>query len=130
MEDFKVDGDNDLLFTPTVKLEVATAHCLIEGESYLEDAFDFYKNISHWFQQYLTEFGKPIIFEIKLTYFNTSSSRGILTLLSELAIEQSAGKEINITWYYPVPDEDDMLSEIEDFVIESGVKMAIVPRSR
>ncbi len=127
MEDFKVQDDEDLLFTPIVALEAKSGKCLIEGESYLEDAFDFYSKITNWMQQYLESTKGPIHLDIKLTYFNTSSSRGILTLLTELASYQKRGKEVEVIWYYPIPDEDDMLSELEDFVFESGIKMEIVP---
>lgn len=130
MEDFKVHGDDELPFTPDVKLEVSTGNGLIEGESYLEDAFEFYKKITDWLKEHIATFDKPINLVIKLNYFNTSSSRGILTLLSDMAVYQRQGKNIKISWYYPVPDEDDILAELEDFVIESGVKMDVIPEPR
>ena len=130
MEDFEVLGDKELPFTPDVKLEVETGNCFIKGESYLEDAIDFYNKITNWLKEHLATFNKPIHLMIRLNYFNTSSSRGILTLLTEMALCQQQGKQVKISWYYPVPDEDDIRVELEDFIIASDVKMDMIPELR
>ncbi len=130
MKDLIVRSDDDILFTPSVAFSATSGKCLIEGESYLEDAFDFYQKLLEWIEQYITTQGRPLAITFDLSYFNTSSSRGILNLLVELAKQQKAGANISVEWFYPVPDEDDMLAEIEDFMIESGVKMKILPKNK
>ena len=56
---------------------------LLEGESYPENSFDFYKPIFEWFS---TEFPKLDFFELhlKLSYMNSSSIKCILDILNIL----------------------------------------------
>ncbi len=129
MEDLIIRSDADLLFTPNVSFVAASGRCHISGESYLEDAVEFYDGLLNWIVRYIHTYKKPPTITFELRYFNTSSSRGILNMLNTLAKYQKNGVHVHINWYYPVPDEDDMLQEIEDFVLESGVKMEVIPKT-
>ncbi len=71
---------------------------LLEGESYPENSFDFYKPIFEWFS---TEFPKLDFFELhlKLSYMNSSSIKCILDILNILDDSHKSGKIIKIKWF-------------------------------
>lgn len=52
--------------------------------------------------------------DIKLEYFNTSSSKCLYDLFKQLKRIESSGKDININWYYEPMDED-MFEAGEDY---------------
>jgi len=52
--------------------------------------------------------------EVKLEYFNTSSSKCILDVFKKLEIIHKARNDVEIKWYYEEDDED-MLEAGEDY---------------
>ena len=126
MENLIIEGTRDTYFTPNVELKSENGNCSITGESYLEEPFEFYEKISAWFKQYFSEGGEAITLDLKLTYFNTSSSRAILEMLRELKFLKDDGKDVTVNWYYPDPDDEEILMEGEDFMEESGLDINMV----
>ncbi len=95
-------------------------------KSYLEESFEFYDNLIKWIDKYFAEGAKSIQLSFKLTYFNTSSSRAILDLLTSLKRQQDDGKDVTVNWYYPDPDNDEMRMEAEDYIDETGLDINLV----
>jgi len=126
MEDLLLEGSRDVYFSPAVKLVTASGHCSITGESYLEEPYEFYRKIAAWFIDYVEAGGTSIQLDIKLNYFNTSSSRAILEMLRVLKNLQKNGTTLEVNWYYPDPDDDEILMEGEDFQEECGLKINMV----
>lgn len=122
MEDLEIKGESGVFYIPNVKMEVSTGFCEISGESYLEDTDEFYNTIIRWIEQYQTEIKKAIKFNFRLTYFNTSSSRGILNVLRTLKDYEDGGGEIEINWYYP-DDDDSIAEEAEDYMASTGLQI-------
>ncbi len=127
MEDLIIKGSRETFFIPEVNFNANTGECSIEGESYLEDAFTFYQKLTKWIEDYHSANSTPINIAFKLSYFNTSSSRAILEFLRSLKAMIDNGNQVNVSWYYPMPDDDDMLLEAEDFIDESELEMELVP---
>ncbi|HEY9007507.1 DUF1987 domain-containing protein [Ohtaekwangia sp.] len=126
MEDLILEGSRDVYFSPSVKLEAASGRCSISGESYLEEPYEFYKKIAEWFMAYTRSGGKGIYLDLRFSYFNTSSSRAILEMLRVLKNLQNSGTEVAVNWYYPNPDDDEILMEGEDFQEECGLAINMV----
>ncbi len=124
-ENLVVDSKKNPRFIPYVNFHAETGYCLIKGESYLEDAFDFYGKMANWFREYFKTHQK-VVLDCKLSYFNTSSSRALLDLFRLLKDFQDNGKEVTINWYYPKQDNDDMRIEGEDFMNESDMNLNIL----
>ena len=124
LESLKIQGEKGVYFIPHVDFDADTGHCVIEGESYLENTWEFYKQLVHWIKTY-TETGQPLSFDFKLTYFNTSSSKGILELLEALKEYKNRGGNIVLKWYYPEDDED-ILEEAEDFVEDTQLDIELI----
>lgn len=126
LENLEIVGKHDTYFTPTVNFNATTGKCLIEGESYLEDSFKFYDELISWINKYFEVTGNPIVLDFKLTYFNTSSSRAILDLMKALQEHRDNGRQLEVNWYYPDPDDDEMKLEAEDYIDESGLEMNLI----
>lgn len=122
MEDLEIKGESGVFYIPNVKMEVSTGVCEISGESYLEDTDEFYNTIIKWIEQYRTEIKKAITFNFRLTYFNTSSSRGILNVLRTLKDYEDSGTSVEINWYYP-DDDDSIAEEAEDYMVSTGLQI-------
>ena len=129
MENIKIIGKHGVNFIPTVDFNADTGICELAGESYLEDTIEFYTPLFNWLKQYSTEIKKPITFDFKLRYFNTSSSKCIIDILNILKKYKDDGGTIDVNWFYDADEEDieDELEEIEDFMIETNLKINLVP---
>jgi len=112
-------------FYPLINFNAQTGICELSGESYMEDTFKFYSPLLEWLNDYVSEIKKPITFNFKLTYFNTNSSRAMLDIMDILLKYENAGGEITVNWYVDEKDPD-MKDEVEDFIIESGLKINLI----
>ena len=92
----------------------------------MEDTAEFYKPIVDWLVEFTTKIKRPIAFIIKLTYFNTSTSRCILDLLNVLKDYEDDGGEVTVNWHYDENDSD-MQEDIEDYMIDTGLNINIIP---
>lgn len=126
MEDIHIEGSHDNYFIPTVHFNANTGICELSGESFLEDTVEFYKPLIEWLKKYTGEIKKPIAFIIKLTYFNTSTSRCILDILNILKDYEDDGGEVVVNWHYDENDGD-MEEDIEDYVIDTGLDINLIP---
>lgn len=126
MEDIQITGSHDIFFVPSVNFNAETGVCEISGESYLEETVEFYDPLINWLKQYIREKNAPITLNIKLTYFNTSSSRCILDILNVLKDYEEQGGEVRINWYYD-KDDIDMEEEVEDYILDTDLKINLVP---
>ena len=122
MENLEIKGESGVYFIPEVKLNANSGQCEISGESYLEDTDEFYNNIIHWIENYINDLKKPLTFNFRLTYFNTSSSRSILNVLRVLKKYQDQGGQVTVNWYYP-EDDDSIAEEAEDYMKDTGLKI-------
>ncbi len=124
MDSLIIKGKKETYFTPAVNFDVQSGLCIVSGESYLENTNEFYSPLEKWLREYL-EAKDNLVFNIKLTYFNTSSSRSILELLTVLKVYKDLGKSIEVNWFYEEWDED-MLQDAEDFAEDSGLDINIM----
>lgn len=85
----------------------------IEGKSFVENAFEFYKPLLATLAEYIKSPQPSTIVHIKLVYFNTSSSKCILDVLRELE-RLKPSSEVKLVWYYERED-DDMLEVGKDY---------------
>jgi len=126
MRNYYLEGSSGVFLTPSIKLNADTGVCEIVGESYLENTADFYDPILDWIEEYAQEVRKPLIFNVRLTYFNTSSSKSILDIMLGLRKYQTEGGQVTINWYYP-DDDLDLLAEAEDFSEDCRIPFNMIP---
>jgi hypothetical protein len=103
MEAIKIKGTED---TPNVVLDAAENLMEISGRSLPEDVSSFYGPILNWLADYVKSPNPKTVFNFKLVYFNTASSKLILDILMKLEDLTKKGNDVLVKWYYPEDDED------------------------
>ena len=103
MEPIIVSATED---TPEIKLDMANGIFEISGRSLPEDVLKFYMPILNWLDEYAQSPNEKTVFEFKLSYFNTASSKIMLDIMLKLEEIQNSGNSVLIKWYYPSDDED------------------------
>jgi len=111
MEPILIDGTPK---TPTIKFDSATGVFEIKGRSIPENSVEFYKPLIDWLDLYKETPSNKTVVNIKLEYFNTSSSKCILDVFKKLETIHKAKNEVEVNWYYEEDDED-MLEAGEDY---------------
>lgn len=124
MENLYLNIYPELVYYPIVDFNYLTGECVISGESYMEETYKFYLPVINWLKSYIAE-KKPVVFTVKLTYFNTSSSRMLLEMLLILKQYKSEGGEVKVVWFYKSNDPD-MLMDIESYIKETGLAIEAV----
>ncbi len=100
--------------TPYVNFNSKSNVLELSGESYPENAIEFYKQVFEWLKHYFKEEPALTTFNFKLMYFNTSSSKAVLDILDVLDDLYNEGSKVIVNWYYQVDDED-MLESGQEF---------------
>jgi hypothetical protein len=110
--------------TPKLDFNPDAETFLISGRSIPENSIEFYKPLLDWLDNYVQNPLESTTFEIKLEYFNTSSSKCLVEIFRKLEKIKNNGKSITIDWYYEEEDED-MEESGEDFkqIIKVPFKM-------
>lgn len=112
MENFQIEGEN---YIPTVNFNTETSVLEISGESYHEYTIEFFQPIFEWLNKYLEQEGRTIVFNFRMTYFNTSSSRRFLEIFDLLEdYHKSKNGNVTVNWYYE-KDDVDMLESGEEY---------------
>ena len=123
MENFHIKGST---YIPTVNFNAETGILEIEGESYHEYTMEFFQPIFDWLEQYLEESEKAVTMNFKMSYFNTSSSRRFLELLTTLE-DYKMDKEgkVVVNWYYEENDID-MLESGEEYADDVDLEFNLI----
>lgn len=88
--------------TPEVVYDTASHKLSIRGRSLPEDAWSFYEPIIIWAKDFIENGQKKLTIEFFLEYFNSSSGRYLLELLSTF---EHTAKDIRILWLIEAEDE-------------------------
>jgi len=105
MQVIKIQGSDD---TPKVILDANPDNPIFEisGRSLPEDVVAFYEPILEWLDEYASSPLPKTIFDFKLEYFNTASSKLLLDVLLKLEDMYDDGNDVLVRWHYPDDDED------------------------
>ncbi|MBQ5453523.1 MAG: DUF1987 domain-containing protein [Bacteroidales bacterium] len=114
--------------TPRVVLDAESGVFEISQMSLPEDAVDFYAPIINWLMEYSENPQKETVFNMKLEYFNTASSKQLIQIL--LLLGNLKGKtDIKVNWYYKEIDEDmQALGEEYSQIINLPFNLIPVPK--
>jgi len=100
--------------TPSITFDSKEGVFEIKGRSIPENSVEFYKPLVDWLDNYKqTPLSKTVV-NIRLEYFNTSSSKCILDVFKKLEAIYKAKNDVEVNWYYEEDDED-MLEAGEDY---------------
>jgi hypothetical protein len=106
--------------TPTVDFDAKQKQLAIRGESYPENAFQFYEPILQWLDSFLQQspVEGPIEMSLQLPYINTSSSKCVMMILEKLEKAKEQGSRAIVNWYYDPENENELecAEEFKEFV--------------
>ena len=121
MEPINIDGTPK---TPTIKFDSKVGIFEIKGRSIPENSVEFYKPLNEWLDNYMQSPLDKTVVNIRLEYFNTSSSKCILDVFKRLEAIHRSKHDVEINWFYEEDDED-MLEAGEDYdsIIKVPFKM-------
>ena len=111
MEKLKIESTED---SPQIILDRESNILEISGRSLPEDVNTFYEPMMSWIEEYAKDPLDVTVFNFKLTYFNTASSKIILDILTHFEEMIEEGHEVMVRWHYPEEDED-MLEAGEEY---------------
>jgi hypothetical protein len=112
-------------YTPNVILDPETGECEISGDSYIDNAYTFYKDIIEWFEEFCSDTKRTLKLDIKLSYYNTSSTDCIYEILNIIKEFQDKGGKVDLKWHISEEDED-LEKEIKDFESYLNIHIEIV----
>ena len=113
-------------YLPGIILDRDTGKFEISGKTCPEDAIEFYEPVFQWIEEYSKNPLEKTVFDFKLTYFNTVSSKIIMMIMVRLEELHEEGNEVVIRWFYPEEDEDLEESGI-DFESMLDMKFEFIP---
>ena len=93
-------------YLPGIILDKDSGKFELFGQTCPEDAIEFYAPVFDWLDEYAKNPIDKMIFDFKLTYFNTVSSKIIMMIMLRLEELAEEGHNVKIRWFYPEDDED------------------------
>ena len=123
MENLVIEGTAK---TPTVEFDASAGKIVLKGRSIPENSIEFYRPMQDWLKEYGgTPAGQTVV-DIRLEYFNTSSSKCILDFFKSLESIKNDGKtDVTVNWYFETDDED-MQEAGEDYEAIVGLPFTII----
>ena len=90
-----------------VDFDPQNAILIMHGESYPENAFNFFTPITSWLDTYLEslEPGAEVRMDLDIVYFNSSSSKVLMNIFDALEEAASEGINVSITWRHHIENE-------------------------
>ncbi len=112
MELLKIEGAKH---TPYICFDPEKHQLEITGESYPENTSEFFGRIFDWLNEYLAGINdETVTVNVKLYYFNSSSSKILMDFFTILDDAAADGKNIVANWFYEA-DLEEGLEYGEDF---------------
>ncbi len=123
MDNLIIEGTKQ---TPSINFNSSSGILEISGRSIPENTFEFFNPVLLWLEAYNQVAGEKTVINVKLEYFNTSSSKYILEIFKRLRSLLNDGKTVVVKWYYEEDDEE-MMETGEDYQDVSGLDFEIIP---
>lgn len=92
--------------TPTIEFDPNSGVLLLKGRSIPENSIEFFQPLNDWLDGYSGSPQSSTTVEVRLEYFNTSSSKCILDFFKKLEKVNGNSTEVHVNWYFETDDED------------------------
>lgn len=102
--------------SPTVDFNCETGVLELKGRSLPEQAYELYKPLIEWMDEYVKNPKEKTTVNLHLEYINSSSNKYILLILKKLDDFHKEGKHVEVHWFYDEEDDDsfDTVSEYKE----------------
>ncbi len=111
MRKMNIDGSSK---TPRINFDGEAGVLELYGRSIPENSVEFFEPLNEWLVEYSHDAKEETVIDMKLEYFNTSSSKCILDFFKKLESMNGAVTNVKVNWYYETDDED-MAEAGEDY---------------
>jgi glutamine cyclotransferase len=111
---------------PGINFDPQRNKFLIFGKSFPEEAKKFYEPVILWLEDYTKNPNKETNFEIRLDYYNSSTSTVLLEIFQLLNRLYTKGQDVKISWHY-LEIDDDMLDAGKEYSEMTEVPFKFIP---
>ena len=111
---------------PGINFDPQSNKFLIFGKSFPEEAKKFYEPAILWLEDYAKNPNKETTFEIRLDYYNSSTSTILLEIIQILNRIYKKGNKVEILWHY-LEIDDDMLDAGTEYSEMTEVPFSFIP---
>lgn len=94
--------------TPYIEFNYEQNKIVITGQSYPENAFNFYEPLSRWVDEYFAAKPSQLLIELNIPYINTSSSKCLMDILDKLEEAHLQGVSIKLKWFCNEENESEL----------------------
>jgi len=123
LEQLKIEGTQN---RPEILFNAETGQLLMKGRSILENTVKFFEPLLIWIDDYRNNPAKKTELHLDMDYFNTSSSKFILSIFEKLEELYDSGYEVEVFWYF---NDEDMEDLGEDYNHIVGMPFKFVDRT-
>ena len=113
-------------FIPGILLDKEKGIFEMTGKACPENLDEFYDPIFRWLDEYIENPNEETIFEVKLVYYNTASSKALLKILQKLELLHKKGHKVIVRWHYEEDDEDLQIAG-EDYAELIEIQFEFIP---
>jgi len=93
-------------FIPGILLDKDAGVMEMTGRACPEDPVEFYKPVFAWLDEYGASPNEKTVFDFKLSYYNTATSKVLMMLMQKLEEISDDGNDVLVRWHFPEDDED------------------------
>lgn len=112
MQNLKIENTTN---APDIFFDYANNILDIRGESYPENAREFFGPVVSWLKEYIQDTTRSdITMNIELVYFNSSTSKVLMNIFDMFEEAAGEGKIITVNWIYD-PRNENAIEYGEDF---------------
>ena len=111
--------------TPEMQLDPISGYMQITGTSIPENSDEVYRPVLDWIREYEHTPARQTLLDIRLDYFNTTSSKFLLEIIRVLKRVQDNKHEVKLRWFY-YEDDPDMLEAGQDFMDIADIHLEMV----
>jgi len=115
--------------TPEIVWAPAQGVLSIRGESYPENALEFYQPVVAAVAEYLEAAGDGFTLRVDLAYLNTSSVKALMDILDLMEDAFKAGTAVKVDWVYD-EENDRSLEMAEEFQEDLSLPFHAMPVTR
>ncbi|MDD2563119.1 MAG: DUF1987 domain-containing protein [Salinivirgaceae bacterium] len=109
--------------TPEIYFDAKTGVFEIQGRSIPENAMKIYRPVMEWIEQYLVNPQPKTTINLRLSFFNTSTSKYLMEMLKKFEVVNRQGYPVEVFWYY---DDEDIRDIAEDYQALVDVPMKMI----
>lgn len=92
--------------SPEIDFDASSGLLRVKGESFPENAAKFYAPVMEWILGFFAEdSGVPIVFELEIVYFNSSTSKVLMNLFRLAEKSSEAGRRVSVRWICDAENE-------------------------